>query len=456
MTGPSRSAGRRRRGLAGVALATAAAAGLAGCGGGPASTPGSTAIDYWLWDSVQLPGYTKCANAFEAENPDIDVRITQYGWDDYWSKLTASFVAESGPDVFTNHVSKYPEFVQRGVLLPLESLEATASVDPAEFQPGLAEIWQGPDGSQYGMPKDFDTVGLFYDQATLDEAGLAQADLQDLTWNPDDGGTFEELLARLTVDANGIRGDEPGFDPDNVEVYGLASGGSGGYNGQTQWSWLVGSTGWTFNNQDTWGNEYNFDDPRFKDTMEWYFGLVDKGFLPPFGIVGANPNASQQVGAGTAALAADGSWMIRVYNGLEGVDMGITKVPAGPSGKPSSMYNGLGDSISAQSENPEDAARWVHFLGSDKCQVIIGKEGTVFPARPAGTEAAMETFEAQGIDPTAFTDLVENDNTLLFPVTDHGATITSIMQPVMDELYIGTEDVSVLDEINSKVNALFE
>ncbi|HET8795923.1 MAG TPA: sugar ABC transporter substrate-binding protein, partial [Arthrobacter sp.] len=179
-------------------------------------------------------------------------------------------------------------------------------------------------------------------------------------------------------------------------------------------------------------------------------------YLPPFEKVGASPNASQQLGSGNAAIAADGSWMIRIYAGLQDVDLGIAKIASGPVGHPVSMFNGLGDSISAQTEHPEEAAELVDFLGSDQCQIIIGKEGVVLPARPAGTQAAIETFKSRGIDPTPFTELVENNNTMLFPVTDHGATINSIMQPVMDEIYIGTRDVSTLDGVNKRINGLFD
>ena len=45
--------------------------------------------------------------------PNITVKITQYGWDDYWTKLTTGFVAGTAPDVFTDHLSKYPEFVTK-------------------------------------------------------------------------------------------------------------------------------------------------------------------------------------------------------------------------------------------------------------------------------------------------------------------------------------------------------
>ena len=448
---------QRRRALLASALA-GAVIGAAGCGSA-VPVPGSSgvAIDYWLWESIQLPGYQECAEAFEAKNPDIDIRITQYGWGDYWQKLTAGLVAGAGPDVFTDHLTKYPEFVSRGVLLPLESLEATSDYDYSGFQEGLADLWTGEDGLHYGMPKDFDTIALFYDRSTLEEAGMTPADLQGLTWNPEDGGTFEDVIAHLSVDANGVRGDEEGFDPDNVVTYGLASGGSGGSgHGQTQWSWLAGATGWEYTDAQVWAEEYNYDDERVQDSVAWLFGLVDKGFMPSFEEVGTSPNPAQQLGSGSAALSPDGSWTLSSYLRLDGVELGIAQVPAGPVGHPVSMYNGLGDSISAQTDNPEEAAEWVAFLGSVECQVLVGEEGVVFPARPAGTQAAIDAFEEQGVDVSPFTDLVDNEYTVLFPVTDHGAEVLSILNPVLDGIYIGELPASALSEANEQINALFE
>ena len=452
----SRPSRRLWRTVASSALA-ASFLGLAGCATPAGPAAGTVSLDYWLWESLQLPGYQNCADAFEEENPDIEVRITQYGWGDYWQKLTAGLVAGAGPDVFTDHLTKYPEFVTRDVLLPLNSLEATSDIDPDDFQEGLADLWVGQDGNQYGMPKDFDTIALFYDNNMLEEAGMTPEDLEGLTWNPDDGGTFEDVLAHLSVDANGVRGDEEGFDTNNVVTYGLASGGSGGSgHGQTQWSWLAASTGWEYTNADVWGDEYNYDDPRVQASLDWLFGLVDKGFLPSFESVGTAPNPAQQLGSGQAALSPDGSWTIASYGRLEGIDLGIAKIPSGPIGHPVSMYNGLGDSISAQTDNPEEAAEFVSFLGSDACQILIGQEGVVFPARPAGTDAAIEAFNEQGVDVSPFTDLVENEYTVLFPVTSNGAEILSIMTPVMDALYIGDREASSLTEVNERINSLFE
>ena len=441
----------RRRGRAAVATFTAGALALAGCAGS-SSGEDTVALDYWLWDANQLPAYQSCVEAFEEENPDLQVRISQYGWDDYWRKLTASFVAGAGPDVFTDHLTRYPEFAERGLLLDLTTLESTADAEAAEFQEGLADLWVGQDGAQYGMPKDFDTIALFYDATLITEAGLSPEDLEKLDWNPEDGGSFEDTIAHLSVDANGVRGDEEGFDPENVAVHGLASNGSGGMDGQTQWSWLAGSTGWTFTDADVWGTEYNFDDPQLQASLEWLFGLVDKGFMAPYEEVGSEPNPQQALGSGRAALSANGSWMLPTYAGLEGIDLGIASLPSGPVGHPVSMYNGLGDSISSQSEHPEEAARLVDFLGSDECQIIVGEAGAVFPARPAGTEAAREAFADQGLDVSPFLDLVENQYTLYFPVTQSYGSISALVTPIMDEIYIGSREAATLTEVNQRVN----
>ena len=100
-------------GLAGISIAATVAA----CSSStPAASTSSASgeVTYWLWDSNQQPVYQKVADAFHAANPNITVKITQYSWDDYWTNVTNGFVAGTAPDVFTNHLSKYPEFVTQG------------------------------------------------------------------------------------------------------------------------------------------------------------------------------------------------------------------------------------------------------------------------------------------------------------------------------------------------------
>jgi multiple sugar transport system substrate-binding protein len=443
-----------------LGLLTAACGGGGAAGGGTAGT-----IEYWLWDSGQQPGYQKCADAFQQQNPGLKIHISQYGWDDYWSKLTAGFIADTAPDVFTDHLAKYAQFVDLKVLRPLDELGPTSDVQDSDYQQGLAELWKGQDGHRYGTPKDWDTIAMFYDGAALKAAGVDPADLQNLVWNPQDGGTFEKTIAHLTIDQNGKRGDEAGFDKTHVKTFGLGSDGSGGGGwGQTQWSAFTGSAGWQVTDKNPWGTHFNLDQPTFQDTLSWYFGLAQKGFMPTFAEIGGNTpvGGDKQIQSGTAAMTLSGSWMISTFSKLtdaagKKLDIGIAPTPIGPTGKRASMFNGLADSVTTLSKQPENAAKWVKFLSGEQCQNIIGQSGVVFPARPKGTDLAIQYNKTErDLDVSPFTDQVKNKTTFLFPVTTNAADITALVQPRMDAVYIGSSPVSSMTKVNDQLNNLFK
>jgi multiple sugar transport system substrate-binding protein len=442
---------------------------LAGCGWGGADTAtgpgGNGTIEYWLWDSAQQPGYQKCADEFAEQNPGLRVRISQYGWDVYWQKLTAGFIADSAPDVFTDHLARFAQFVDLEVLRPLDDLGPTSDLDDGDYQEGLAALWKGQDGRRYGAPKDWDTIAMFYNPASLRAAGVDPATLSSLSWNPADGGTFEKTIAHLTIDNNGVRGDEPGFDRTNVKQYGLGSDGSGGGGwGQTQWSAFTGSAGWQATDKNPWGTHFNMDQPAFQDTLRWYFGLSAKGYMPTFAEIGGNNpvGGDKQIQSGIAAMALSGSWMISTFSNLTDaagakLNIGIAPTPVGPSGKRASMFNGLADSITTLSRQPENAAKWVKFLSGAECQSIIGRSGVVFPARPEATELAVAyNRDERKLDVSPFTDQVRDRTTFLFPVTTNAADITALMVPRLDAVYIGDAGVESLTGLNDQLNGLFE
>ena len=451
-----------------VASLVAAALALTGCssssGTAPSGGGSSDAIDtstatgdvsYWLWDSNQQPAYQQCADAFHTANPNVTVKISQYGWDDYWTKLTTGFVAGTAPDVFTNHLSKYPEFIAQGQLLALDATLAKDGVNTSNFQAGLSDLWVGQDGKRYGLPKDFDTVAIFYNKALTKAAGVADSDLANLTWNPTDGGTYQKMIAHLTVDANGKRGDEAGFDKTKVKVYGLGlDGGSGAGNGQTQWSMYSGTTGWNFTDKNPWGTKYNYDKPEFQNTITWMRSLIEKGYMPSLESV-TGQSSADTYGAGKTAMITNGSWMINQMFSYKGVDTGLAPTPTGPSGKRASMYNGLADSVWAGSKNKPAAVKWVEYLGSAACQDVIGKSGVVFPAIPSGTTAAQAAFKAKGIDVTPFLTQVTDKTTFLFPITDHASQVTTIMTAAVDAVFTGKAKADTLTAANTQVNALF-
>jgi multiple sugar transport system substrate-binding protein len=430
--------------LAGLALLAA------GCGSGSSgmTADGKVLLRYGLWDTNQKPVYQKCADAFQKQNPNIQIQIENKNWGDYWSGLARGFIADTSPDVFTDHLSKYPQFAASQVIEPVN----TSGIDMSQYLPGLARLWKSPSGKQYGFPKDWDTVALVVNEDMLAKAGVSKQQLDTATWNPKDGGTFQQIVAKLSVDNNGKRGDEPGFDPKNVKTYGLGFDPGGLTYGQTTWAGFAASLGFKLLNKNPWGTHYNYDDPRFAQTFTWWRSMIQKGFMPSLEQA-RTLGQSAAFQSGRAALAIDGDWTISTYSATKGVKVGYAPQPAGPQGS-WSMYNGLADAIWVGTKHKPEAVKWVRFLGSPACQSIVGNAAVVFPAIKSEVPKAVATHTKQGVDVSAYTSYIKSGHTVLYPITDKAPQINLIVQPTLEEFLNGTKPASeVFPKMNDQVNA---
>ena len=389
------------------------------------------------------------------KNPDIKIEISQLGWNDYWSDLQTSMVAGTAADVFTNHLAKYPEFASKGQLLDIEPLCKADKVDTSIYLKGLADLWIR-DGKRFGLPKDWDTIAIVYNKDLMKELGLTEADMNSMTWNPQDGGSFYKILAMMSKDSSGNNGLSSSFDPSRVERWGTAMDyvNMGAY-GQQMWSSFAASTGWNFIDG-MYATKYHYDDPRFAATIQSFADLTKKGLMTPFEAI-SNSNTNTLFTAGKVGLVLDGSWMIGFYAGNTDFPVGFARLPIGPNGR-KSMFNGLADSIYIGTKHQTEAWRWVKYLGSAEAQNVVGSYGAVFPAIESGVQAALTAYQSKGVDVTAFTaQALEKDGTFLFPVTDNASQITSIMQQTLDSIFLGqVQAAPALKEANAKVNATFK
>lgn len=130
---------------------------------------------------------TTLINRFEAENPDIRVKVNVVAWPGY-PQLAAQIAAGDPPDLVTMHQSVISDYSSRGLIEPVEPFLEQAKIDPASFTPA-ARAGVEKEGRLYGMP--WDTIGrLFHiNTALMDEAGLMRGDRPVLPTSP------EELLA---------------------------------------------------------------------------------------------------------------------------------------------------------------------------------------------------------------------------------------------------------------------
>ena len=410
-------------------------------------------IRYGLWDANQLPAYQACADAFTEANPNITIEIEQLGWDDYWTNIQTGMISGSNYDVFTNHLAKYPEFAGKNQIIDIQPMVDEDGVDVSIYEGELADLWSR-DGKRYGLPKDWDTVAVVYNQDALDAAGIDAGAFDEWTWNPDDGGSFQEMVAQLTIDENGNNGLSDEFDKTKVKQYGLVLGVGDPY-GQTGWSLFAASTGWRFMDE-PWGEEYHFDDERVIKTIQ---NLADLGLVHGFNVPEeeiSSLNSETVFAAGTAALMFHGSWMINWIADNITFPFGFGHLPTGPEGR-ICMFNGLADSIWTGSENQDAAWQWVKYLGSEEAQMIVGESAVVFPAIPAAAEAAQAAFQEKGLDVSPYLEQAQQEGgTFLFPIADHASEYTSIMTAAMQSIALGEQPAEeALPDANEEVNDLF-
>ncbi|NJP97632.1 sugar ABC transporter substrate-binding protein [Nonomuraea sp. FMUSA5-5] len=449
----------KRAGLALLALSLAGTLAACGSGGGQeqgGAAGGDVTIDYWLWDDKQLPAYQACADAFHKANPNVTVKITQTAWAQYWQNLTTQLAAGQAPDVWTDHGSYYPQFVSSGQIMDIQPFVDRDKVDLTQYQEGLADLWV-KDGKRYGLPKDWDTVALVYNTTMLAEQKIKPAEMADLTWNPTDGGTLQQVIAKLTVDENGRDGLDPAFDKTKVKVYGFLPEWGDGSQGQNGWGDLAVANGWTYLDKNPWGTRYKYDDPKLAQVIDWYKQLIDKGYAPKFDKQ-STLGRDAVLNAGKGAMSFAGSWTISTFLGPDAEQkFALAPMPVGPAGTRKTAINGLSDAIFAGTEHKEEAWKWVKFLGSAGCQDIVADSAVVFPAIKTASDKAAAAHQAAGRDVQAYLGPTKaRGETFLLPITDHGNEISQIVQDAIQSIVLGQVGTAEgLKQANDQVNALF-
>lgn len=163
-----------RRGFLAVSVAAGlGVTALSGCGGDSdgGSSSGTTTIEWWNISTTE-PAKTVWANlakTFEAQNPQIKIKIVQLENDAYKSKMTALTASGKLPDLFhTWGGGVLAQQVDAGLVEDL-----TDRARP--WADGLLPVARQPyllDDKLYGIPFDIGMVGFRYNKALFRRAGI--------------------------------------------------------------------------------------------------------------------------------------------------------------------------------------------------------------------------------------------------------------------------------------------
>ncbi len=146
-----------------------------------------------IWDENQRAGLQEIIDEW-SEQSGVKATIQVVGWDDYWTLLEAGASGGELPDVFWMHSNQAQKYMENDMLMDLtDKIDASDKIDMANYYEGIVDLYQ-LDGKQYAVPKDIDTIALWYNKTIFDEMGV---DYPDDTWTWD---TFVDAAAKLTND----------------------------------------------------------------------------------------------------------------------------------------------------------------------------------------------------------------------------------------------------------------
>lgn len=211
-------------------------------GGSGESASGPVKINFWAgFTGPDKMGMQRIVDAFQKENPTIQVDFFTAPWTEVFTKFGASFGTSSAPDLLVMHVPDISQFASRSMLTDVGSLASSVGIKPNDYP---QEVWEGQSyaGKQYGVPLDFHPMAVYKNVAMFKKAGL------DPAMSFDSKEKFLEAAQKLTVKDNSGK----------VVQYGLAIGSNHSHT-MRYWYGLLYQAGGTFLTPDYKKAAFNSD-----------------------------------------------------------------------------------------------------------------------------------------------------------------------------------------------------
>jgi multiple sugar transport system substrate-binding protein len=356
-----------------LALALLAGSVFAGGGaqqqsGAPAASPGSVTLKVGIWDKNQEPGITAALAKF-TEQTGIKAVVEVTPWDQYWTLLEAAATGGSLPDVFWMHSNQAQRYEAGGQLLDLtDRIKASKITDMSKFPPDITALYTF-NGKNYAIPKDLDTIALWYNKTHFDEVGLKYP---DDTWTWD---TLKDAAKKLTDPSKNRWGID--FRPNDQQS---------GYDNE-----IYQGGGYVINAA---MNKSGYDDPKTIAALEYVVSFRKEGLSPPLEVTAEN-GGDALLKAGSISMLQVGSWMLSDFKQNEFIvqncDMAV--LPAGPGGKRASIYNGLGWSAAFNTKYPDEAWKLLEFFSSKETQTFLSETGIAISCYEGTAEPFQNTFK---------------------------------------------------------------
>jgi len=396
-----------------------------------------TIIRFTTWGSpASNKVYQDVVDEFEKRNPDLKVELMMLPWSDYHRKILTMFAAGSKLDAMRLANSYFPQFMEKGALLPLDEFikRDKKEIDPDDFYPEALMGGRGGDGRLYGLPVDIAGWTIYYNRGLFDKAGLPYPD-ESWTWE-----TLLDVAKKLTLDLDG---------DGRIDQYGVYIKAKMGVI-----ELLAGQSGATILNEDN--SKCTFNTPEGRAVVQLLHDLVvEHKVVPP-----PEFRADQDV------FAAQKVAMVMLMRGdVTGLrqslafDWDVGPVPKWPGKEPRALIVGGFNPwvISSKTELPEESWRFLKFFAGKEASENMAKTGRFVPARKSVAEspAFLETSPPE--HNVYFLDLIRTPNKVFVPRFPRYKRLDKVFRKNFQYLSEGEFTVDeCVAQIEQDVNALIE
>ncbi|SEF76787.1 multiple sugar transport system substrate-binding protein [Nonomuraea solani] len=320
------------------------------CGGGEqagtsARPDGKVTLSYGVWDAPQQAVMRELAAEFTKTHPNVAIDVQLTPWVDYWTKLKAAVSGGAAPDVFWMNGPNFQLYASNGVIKPIEE-----QVDTSVYPKSLVDLYTY-DGKLYGLPKDMDTVGVWYNK-TLFDAAKVKYPAADWTW-----ADFKETAAKLTDSAKGVYA--VGAQLTSFQEY--------------QYNTIYQAGGHVLSPD---GKKSGYDDPKTIEGLKFWTDLIAAKQSPDLKTM-TDTAPLQLFEAGKLAMYWGGSWNVAEFTNNDYTKDKVDVAPLPKGEKQATIIHGVANVVSAKTEHPAEAWEFVKFLGSKPAADILGKKGPI-------------------------------------------------------------------------------
>jgi multiple sugar transport system substrate-binding protein len=290
---------------------------------------------------------------FEAEHPDIKVKYEVIN-QQYMDVIKTRLIGDTAPDVFYLDAFEAPLLMQNNVLEPLNAY-LTDEFDLADFVPALLNAFRH-NQKIYGLPKDFSTLALFYNQQAFKAAKLTKP---PATWTQ-----LRQYSQKLTIDRNGDR---------RIDQYGL-----GIIPELSRQHFLIKTFDGTLIDEKGYAT---FATPKSLQGLQLIVDMYRqyRTAAQPSD-VGAS-TGSEMFGQGKAAMVIEGSWAIPyLKETFPKLQFATTELPT-ISGNQGTMAYTVAYVMNKRTKHKDAAWKLIAYLTSKQGMKAWANQGLVLPSR---------------------------------------------------------------------------